>query len=365
MHELWQKRAAVRATTALVSLAVLTVALLAGCTWRVTTGSAAISGTVTLPEGVDLGDDIVIDVSIHRPGEEETVAYTLAEPSGEFEIFDIPTGEYTMYVSVFDADIAPQWWGGATSAAEADTFQVIAGEGRPGMDVTLLKGATLSGTISLPKGSKGKLRHAWVSVWDASERLWKGDSEVSKRGEFAVRGLAAGEYKIEVSPPRGSATRLWWGGASDWTAASTVEVDASAERTGLDVALTSGGSISGVVRGNAVREYGASVYATLRAPDGEWEYGNSWVEANDDGSYILRGLAPGNYAVRFVRPIRERPCGDADTVMAHLSSEAEPSCSLYWPDTPDAESADLVKLTEGEPVTSISVDLDDAPKSTS
>jgi hypothetical protein len=364
MHERWTTRATARAI-ALVSVTLLTTALLSACSWRVTTGSAAISGTVTLPEGVDLGDNSVIDVSIHRPGEEETVAYTLADASGEFEIFDIPTGEYTMYVSVFDADIAPQWWGGATRAAEADTFQVIAGEGRSGMDVALMKGSTLSGTISLPKGSRGKLRHAWVSVWDASERLWKGDSEVTKSGEFAVSGLAAGEYKIEVSPPRGFAARQWWGGGSDWTAASTVEVEASTERTGLDVALTSGGSISGVVRGDAAKEYGASVYATLRAPDGEWEEGISWVEVSPDGSYTLRGLAPGNYAVRFMRPIRERPCGDADTVMVRLSSEAEPSCSLYWPDRPDAESADLVEVTEGETVTSISVDLDDAPKSTS
>jgi hypothetical protein len=94
MHERWTTRVTARAI-ALVSVTLLTVALLSGCSWRVTTGSAAISGTVTLPEGVDLGDNSVIDVSIHRPGEEETVAYTLAEPSGEFEIFDIPTGEYT------------------------------------------------------------------------------------------------------------------------------------------------------------------------------------------------------------------------------------------------------------------------------
>ena len=262
---------------AILTLAAITATLLSACSLPLGTGTATISGTVTLPEEVELSDDTVIDVSILLPGDEGVIAHALTARDGSYTVTRVPPGDYTMYVSVFAADIAPQWWGGSTSARAADTFRVEAGEARTGMDVSLVKGATLSGTLSMPRESQGRVERAWVTVWDAQERIWRGDSAVSEHGEYVVSGLAAGEYKIEVVPARASAARQWVGGASDWTGARIIPLDASTNLTGLDVALTLGGSIAGVVSGAAANEFGASVYATLRAADGAWEEG-SWSQ---------------------------------------------------------------------------------------
>jgi hypothetical protein len=344
------------------AIAALAAGSLSACAPLAPTGTATISGTISVPHDIERTDDTVVDVSLHLPGEEDMFVYTLAEPDGAYTITGVPPGDYTMYVSVFDADIAPQWWGGSTTAQDADIFRVEAGEARTDMDVSLVKGATLSGAISVPRGSKATLKHTWVTVWDARERAWKGDSAVSAHGHYAVRGLAAGEYKIEVTPGRGELARQWAGGASDWTAARTFAVDASTERAGLDVALIIGGAISGSVSGTAAKEYGASVYATLRAADGAWEDG-SWAEVDADGTYTIRGLAPGSYAVMFSRPTGDRPWDVADAAVVRASSEVEPSNSKYWADKPDVESADLVVVDEGATVTDISADLDAPPPS--
>ncbi len=347
-------------------VAAITVAFLSACALPVAGGAVSISGRVTIPDGVTLTEDNVIDVSLLRPGDglmDPTVTHTLADPDGAYTIANVSPGDYTMYVSVYDAGIAPQWWGGATNARDADVLHLEPGEQRTGVDVSLLHGAVLSGTISMPPPSKRSPEHVWVTVWDARERIWMGDSAVSSDGEYSVRGLGAGEYKIEVTPSRGTAAHQWWGSASDWTGAEVVVVEASAERVGLDVALTVGGTISGVVRGVAAREYGASVYSWLLAADGEWEQG-SWAEVEPDGTYTIRGVAPGRYAVGFSRPIGDRPWDDATTVTRRQSSEAEPSHEKYWDDKPDRDSADLVVVGEGEKVTGISADLDVPPPST-
>ena len=353
----------VRRLAAVTAIVAIAVSLASACSVPLGPGLGSISGRVTIPDGVELGEETFIDLYLYRPGDDETDSTSgraTARPDGTYRFLFLPPGDYTVFVSVYDAGLAPQWWGGATSAQDADVIHLEPGEQRGRADVELVKGVTLAGTISMPPTSKRSPEHVWVTVWDARERIWKGDSAVSPDGDYAVRGLAAGEYKIEVAPPRGRAARQWWGGASDWTGADIVTVGASAERAGLDVALAAGGTISGIVRGEAAREYGATVYSWLLAADGEWEQG-SWAESDPDGTYRIRGVAPGIYAVSFSRPIRERPWDDADTAMRRQSSEAEPSHEKYWDDKPDLDSADLVVVGEGEKVTGISADLDVPP----
>lgn len=351
-----------RRVAAVVSIVALTVALASACGLP-GAGLASLSGRIIIPGGVSLTEDNVIDVSLHRPGDgltAPTVTYTLARPDGTYSISGVAPGDYTVYVSVWDAGLAPQWWGGATTARDADVLRLEPGEHRADIDVALVEGAILAGTVSMPPDSRHSAEHAWVTVWDADQRMTMGESAVTPAGEFVVSGLAAGDYKIEVTPPNGIAARQWWGGASEWTGADVVSVEASVQRDGLDVALTAGGTLSGEVRGVAATEYGASVYAWLLADDGEWEQG-SWAETESDGTYTIRGLAPGRYAVEFSRPIGDRPWDAAATAMWRTSSEAEPSHEKYWDDTPDRESADLVVVGEGERITGVSADLDVPP----
>lgn len=354
-----------RRVGAVMAVVAATAAFAAACASPGLGAPASISGRVIIPDDVVLTEDTHIEVYLRHPGEngsDRTFASAPIGADGSYTIAPVPADDYTLHVTVYDADLAPQWWGGATNARDADVFHLDSGERRTGMGVELVKGSTLAGTISMPTGSKQSPEHVWVTVWDSEERLWIGDSAVSPDGEYAVRGLAAGEYKIEVTPANSTAARQWWKGASQWPDAEIVTVGASTVRDGLDVSLTAGGTISGVVRREAAKEYGASVYSSLLAADGEWEQG-SWAEAEQDGTYRIRGVAPGRYVVMFSRPIRDRPWGDAATAMRSQSSEAEPSHEKYWDDKPDRESADLLVVGEGDELAGISADLDAPPPS--
>lgn len=351
-----------KARRAILTIAVVVAAFgsLSACSQDALTGTATITGVITIPGDVELTEDTVIDVAVYSLDDEENVASTITLPDGTYSISQLPPGDYSIYVSAFDADVAPQWWGGSTRAEDADVVHLAAGERRTDMDVSLVRGASLSGSISMPGGPDVPVRHTEVIVWDADERDYVGYSEVSEDGGYAVNGLAAGAYKVQVTPARGTAARQWLGAASDWTGARVISVDTSEKLTGLDATLTTGGSISGDVRGAAAREYGASVYATLLASDGEWEEAN-WVETAEDGTYTISGLAPGRYAVMFSRPTRDQPWVDADAALMPQSSEGEPSSIKYWTDRADMDSADLVTVREGSTVTGISVDLDVGP----
>src|SRR5207237_1426926 len=69
-------------------------------------------------------------------------------------------------------------------------------------------------------------------------------------GSYTVTGLAAGDYRVWFQPAPGAPdVGQYFGGSTDWNAATVVTLAAGATRTGVDTQLGPAATISGRVTG--------------------------------------------------------------------------------------------------------------------
>jgi len=168
-----------------------------------------------------------------------------------------------------------------------------------GVDIQLPRGSRLSGTITGPGGAP--VVGAFVSACDL-DTCPSGDA-TGADGAYQIRGLVPGEYLVRVDPPEGGSDLL----PVFYTAGGPVEtqdeaelVDATADVTGIDLAMTSspitvGHRLSGIVTVSGV---GTRAGIEVRA-NGPTSAG---AVTAADGSYTIRGLRDGDYTMDVFVP---------------------------------------------------------------
>ena len=152
----------------------------------------------------------------------------------------------------------------------------------------------ISGTITAAE-SGTPLSRVDVTVFNE----WFGDyhrrSRTDDKGRYTLSGLPAGTYQVFADPPHR---------ASRASPEVTVDND-SVER--VDFLLTSGGKVTGTIRGADGKPVPLAAVAT-RSRQG-WALGpippqlsRATAVANQDGRYTLAPLAPGAYTLYFFAP---------------------------------------------------------------
>lgn len=213
----------------------------------------------------------------------------------------LPAGGYQVYVAAPSAGgLRSRWVGGAGDRATATTL-VATGDGHPvsAPEVTLPAGSVLSGRV--PDEGLG-VAGATVRVMGLGE-LWFPRAQVvtGADGSWATPGLPPGSYEIQVVPPAGSdAPPRWYAAASTRSRATPVVVTAAEPWAGLDVDLAGTGSVSGLVTGPG-DEPVAGTRVVLYGPEDTW-VGSREVVTGADGRYVVTGVDPASYQVRFVPP---------------------------------------------------------------
>jgi protocatechuate 3,4-dioxygenase beta subunit len=121
-------------------------------------------------------------------------------------------------------------------------------------------------------------------------------------GTYALGALAPGAYVVAFQPADDHVAQDS-GGATTIRDAASVTVGAGADTTGVDTALAAGavlkGHVSDEAGGGALRW--AEVTATPSVPDELLEL-FATRDADDHGDYVIQGLRPGTYALRFASP---------------------------------------------------------------
>ena len=165
---------------------------------------------------------------------------------------------------------------------------VSAGASTTGIDFTLETGATISGTVY---EADGVTPVADVDVWaDSYDCCGGGEgARTTADGTYTIRGLAPGNYRVEAQ--NDGHAREFYQETSDFRLASRVTLTGGANTTGIDFTLETGATIS-------VTVYEAEGVTPVADVD-------VWAESYDccgggegariaaDGTYIIRGLAPG------------------------------------------------------------------------
>ncbi len=169
---------------------------------------------------------------------------------------------------------------------------------------------TVSGTITyaVPGASTPTSRVRLYPVTGSQPASGGAYTTLSSGGSWSVPGVAPGRYRIlfeATSSDNRANAPVWYGGTSFEDSAPVVTV--AGDVSGLAVSQPAAGSISGTVSGPFDP---ATLQAYLLNPStGLFERAVGYGSANTDstGNYTIRGLAAGEYVVRFADRTGDSP----------------------------------------------------------
>ncbi len=235
----------------------------------------SVSGVVTAAEsGTPLGS-----ICVYAYGTSSSSASFCTDSTGTFDVTGLATGTYALWF--YDQDL--RYLGTAyTGPGGTSTVSVTTGSVTSGITQSLQLGGSISGTVT--DASTG-LPLAGICAY---ENNYYGYSPPvsqcsSSTGAFTLTGLASGSYYLSMVDPSGNYVT--------YQSSTTVAVVAPGTVSGIAVAVTLGGSISGTVEdavshapltGICVEAYGSS-------------YRTDCTDAS--GNFQINGLATGSYQI--------------------------------------------------------------------
>ena len=306
----------------------------------------SIAGTATDGSGEAAA---LLSVIAYRDDEEggwEYVADTTTDATGVYRLGGLATGAYRLRFGMnrwgWSGDYVPEWYRDVSRVQDATDVRVTAGEETGPIDPVVSRGATVSGAVTSPAGPLADA--SVVAYRESGSGAWEYAADVTtdELGQYALRPLAPGTYKVRFFPswPSGTLVGEWYNDQPTRDDADTLTIIGEEQLSGIDAELGEGSVIQGVVSADAGGVVGGvRVYAYQEDPAEGWTY---VADATTDatGAYALRPLWPGSYRVAF--------------------SPGDPALDLapeVWNDKPVVQLGDAIVLGSGETVADISPSL--------
>ncbi|MBT2552778.1 S-layer family protein [Arthrobacter sp. ISL-5] len=254
--------------------------------------NASISGKVTAPAGVDLTS---VGITVHTAEAYSYTGWGEVAADGSYTVSGLPAGSYKVQFGGSSSGALNQWYSGASSFDSATPVTLTAGQSLAGIDAALIKGASISGHVTVPAGIDPSSVGVWITSTAYGPDWYSGYGQVGQDGGYTVHGVPAGSYKIQFSGGNSGVITQWHSGASSSQTATPVTLTAGQDLGGINATLVMGASISGKVTVPAGVDPG-SLQADVLSANGS--YGGS-TQLGADGTYKVNGLAAGSYKVRF------------------------------------------------------------------
>lgn len=248
--------------------------------------TGSISGTVTVPAGVDVND---MTVSVSGP----TYKTLKVNPSGEFTIVGLAAGKYAVY---FYEDASPKHvystYYGSAVYDQATPVVVAAGTAVTGVDQQMSTGGRIQGKVSVPSGTRASDMYVGASSASYQEGV-----AASSDGSYTVGPLAPGDYTLNFSTSVQPIPVLqaYYPGVRDQEQAQKVTVAQGDVVTGINQTLQPAAIISGrlALPSDAVP---FSISASARTSHDLQPVAAAFIE---NGAYSIGGLEAGTYKLHF------------------------------------------------------------------
>ena len=264
---------------------------------------ATIAGVVTAPDGTPLSS---VGVSALRWEDDwegfDEVTSAETDDNGTYRLAGLTAGTYTLRFdpSVGGANFVSEWWDNKPDEESATTFKVSTGGTITGKNAELAVGGTIEGSVTSAKGEPISGVDVVPYRWDAQTGEYQsvgGDAATDEDGVFHSTGLPAGSYTLQFNAEDGKYASEWWQDTYYSTAADPFDVVAGGEPVQANAKLAKGAKISGTITGSTGKPVsGATVEAFLLI--GSETVNVGYAETDDDGTYKLKGLPAGKYALR-------------------------------------------------------------------
>jgi hypothetical protein len=250
-------------------------------------GTGSISGRVTSSGGLNVSRLLVI---FDRP-DGSSVQTARTSEDGSYTMVGLPEGPYHVSVQP-PAEGGYMTWYGGTTPQLATTVTLVAGQAVFGIDMDLLRGATISGNVSTPAGYAPDKILLFIS--NQAPGLGTSSAWTDSEGKFTIKGVRPGSHALHFQSLNTDLLQLSYG--YQWSAPYTtpIKVMGSEAITGIDVVMARASMIEGKLSLPAgIPSDGLTVSA--RAPDG---HAARVGTVSPDASYRITGLSPGSYRIK-------------------------------------------------------------------
>jgi hypothetical protein len=224
--------------------------------------------------------------------------------SGEYTISNLAAGEYSVeFLRPFESGLnyLPQFYNGTASYADASKVSVTAGADTSGIDAALEAGAQIAGRV-VAAATNTALAGIQVCAYVTSGEYSGGCATTNAGGEYAVPGLASGQYTVEFSVPYASGLDYlpqYYDDKSSASEAQPVSATKGTTTSGIDASMQVGGQITGKVTSASTKATVAGIEVCAYESNGIYA---GCATTNSNGEYRVSALASGQYILNFSAP---------------------------------------------------------------
>jgi 5-hydroxyisourate hydrolase-like protein (transthyretin family) len=268
--------------------------------------ATGVSGKVTGSDGITPLENIYVQAYRWNGNywSYVTGGYTYTDDLGNYVLSGLPSGSYRIefqdfignYVGETYDDYQGFYWNGGT------TVVVPAAGVVTGINASLAEGAVVSGRVTASNGITG-LANIQVSAYQWNGSYWNQVASASTdgAGEYEVKGLASGSYRIEFQDFSGYFVREIYDNfqGSVWDGGTIVVVPTAGVVTDINASLASGAVISGQVTASDGITGLANIQVSAYQWNGSYWDSVAWASTDGAGEYELKGLGAGTYRVDF------------------------------------------------------------------
>ena len=319
----------------------------------------SISGQVTNSVGTPLED---ICVTVYLPGG-DTAGSARTDSLGKYKVFALAAGDYRLRFNACSgssSNVAPEFYDDKSTLGESTTVPVATDSDTTGVDAQLAPGGSISGTVSGgdtgysdPSGL-GFICRISVDAYDSNGDLAGSDSFFAYSGDYSIRSLATGNYRLKFtywcgnpSPvggnhPPGTELSEFYDDESTLAAAIPVSVTAGSDTPNIDAEVNPRGSISGRVadeQGDPLEGICVSLYDTVG-------YVRGIGPTDADGNYMILDLWTDDFRLQF----QTCPNGTGADVVPE-----------FYSDSPTLEEAWTIPVNNGFDTSGIDIQLAKKP----
>jgi protocatechuate 3,4-dioxygenase beta subunit len=303
-----------------------------------------------------------VEVEAYRNGSPYSSYSDLTDSNGVFRIDRAMEGVYKIRFTDPVGQFAGEWFADKADQATA-TELVLNGDATvAGIDAALADDPSftvdpatvdLSGTVTDSAGAPviGAQVVAWSTPLKSGDERRAAYAVTNRAGQYAFTdldpdssGSSENQYKIQVEDTLdredGQYHRLgrWYGGGQSFAAAAPAPVPAA----GVNVTLPLTGGISGTVTAGSTLSTDGVAVQVVEAKDGPIGLENvGFASLEDDGTFDMTALKPGDYKVLFVDGGSDRFFGPE------------------WYDDTNFANAKVVRVSSGKTATGIDATLEE------
>ena len=211
------------------------------------------------------------------PYDEDSVSWTDTDRNGNYTLIGIPDGLIEIEV------------GGDGYVQTYLTANVVGAEAVTGVDLSLSRGATISGRVT-DAHSGSPLAGVMIEAEDIYGEAPDSEAETDSEGRYLLEGLAQGTYHVWAEGDSRGYIQQYYDDEPYWDDADPVTVIGTQPVTEIDFTLEAGASISGRVVDAETR----SPVAFIEVEAGPYDEDIvSWTDTDHNGNYTLKGIPDG------------------------------------------------------------------------